>query len=311
MSVSSSSSVGRDRVVGGGRDDRRLVEVVGREVGQQEPRELDAVLLVGRLVVGDAGLGGVGVRAAELLDGDVLAGHGLDHVGPGDEHVAGALDHQREVGDRGGVDRAAGRRAHDEADLRDDAGGAGVAEEDLREQAERDHALLDAGAAAVVDADDRAAGLHRVVHDLDDLLAVDLAQAAAEHGEVVAVDRDRPAVHGADAGDHAVAVRAVPLDPEVVRAVPGQLVELGEGARVEQQVDPLAGGQLALGVLLLDRRERARVHGLVPSALQIRDLPRSRVRVRQVDRRRVSCSHGGKVNLAAVGVITWRLLSST
>ena len=47
-----------------------------------------------------------------------------------------------------------------------------------REQAERGDALLDAGAAAVVDPDDGAAGLHRVVHDLDDLLAVDLAQAS-------------------------------------------------------------------------------------------------------------------------------------
>ena len=128
----------------------------------------------------------MGVCPAELLEGHVLACHGLDHVGAGDEHVAGALDHQGEVGDRGGVDGPARGRPHDQADLRDHAGGAGVAEEDLREQPERDHALLDAGAAAVVDADDRAAGLHRVVHDLDDLLAVDLAEGPAEHGEVLA-----------------------------------------------------------------------------------------------------------------------------
>ena len=294
MSVSSSSSPGRDGEVGRGRDDRRLVEVVRRQVGEQQPRELDAVLLVLRLVVGDAGLGGVGMRPAQLLHRHVLAGHGLDHVRPGDEHVAGALDHQGEVGDRGGVDRAAGRRAHDQADLRDDAGGAGVAEEDLREQAERDHALLDAGAAAVVDADDRAAGLHGVVHDLDDLLAVDLAQAAAEHGEVVAVDRDRAAVHRADAGDHAVAVRAVALDAEVMRAMPGQLVELHERALVEQQVDPLAGGELALGVLLLDRGKGTRVHGLVPSALKIRDLPCGGVRVRQVAGNRSQLRSWGK-----------------
>ena len=35
--------------------------------------------------------------------------------------------------------------------------------------------------------------------------------------------------------------------------MPGELVELGERARVQQQLDPLAGGLLALGVLLLDR----------------------------------------------------------
>src|SRR6516165_3707091 len=70
--------------------------------------------------------------------------------------------------------------------------------------------------ATVVDADDRAAGLHRVVHHLDDLLAVDLAEAAAEDGEVLAEHGDRPAVHRAGAGDHAVAVGPVPRDPEVV-----------------------------------------------------------------------------------------------
>ncbi len=198
-----------DLVVGVGRDDGGLVEVVGGQVGQQQPGELDAVLLAGGRVVGDAGPGRVGAGAAEFLEGDVLAGDGLDHVRAGDEHVAGALDHQGEVGDRGGVDRAAGGRAHDQADLRDDAGGAGVAEEDLREQAERGHALLDPGAAAVVDPDDGAAGLHGVVHDLDDLLAVDLAERPAEHGEVLGVDRDRAPVDQPGAGDHPVAVGAV------------------------------------------------------------------------------------------------------
>jgi hypothetical protein len=139
-----------------------------------------------------------------------------------------------------------GGRAHDQADLRDHPRRAGVAEEDLREQPQRRHALLDPRPAPVVDPDHRAARLHRVVHDLDDLLAVDLAQAAAEHGEVVAVDRDRAAVHGADPGDHAVAVGAVAPNAEVMRPVPGQLVEFNEGALVKQQLDPFPGGQLAL-----------------------------------------------------------------
>jgi hypothetical protein len=91
----------------------------------------------------------------------------------------------REVGDRRGVDGAAGARAHDERDLRDDPE-AHVAQEDLAVEAERDDALLDARAAGVVDADDRAAHLHREVHDLDDLLAEDLAERAAEDGEVLA-----------------------------------------------------------------------------------------------------------------------------
>ena len=91
-----------------------------------------------------------------------------------------------------------------------------VAVEDLGVQAERDDALLDPRAAAVVDADHRAAGLQRVVHHLDDLLAEDLAERAAEDREVLAEHADRPAVDGAVAGHHAVAVGPVRGHPEVV-----------------------------------------------------------------------------------------------
>ena len=136
----------------------------------------------------------------------------------------------------------AGAGAHDQRDLRDHAGGVHVAAEDLAVQAERDHALLDARAGALVDADDRAAGLHGEVHHLDDLLAVDLAERAAEDGEVLGEHAHLAAVDGAVAGDHAVAVGPVLLQAERRRAVPGELVELDERALVEEQLDPLAGG---------------------------------------------------------------------
>ena len=109
---------------------------------------------------------------------------------------------------------AAGAGAHDQRDLRDHAGGVHVAPEDLAVQAERDDALLDARAGALVDADDRAAGLDGEVHHLGDLLAVDLAERAAEDREVLGEHADLAAVDGAVAGDHAVAVRPVLLQAE-------------------------------------------------------------------------------------------------
>ena len=208
--------------------------------------------------MGVARLRVVGPGAAEVLHRDVLAGDGLDDVGTGDEHRGGLVDHDREVGDGGGVDVPAGAVAHDQADLRDDARGVHVAAEDLAVEAEGDHALLDARAGALVDADDRAAGLDREVHHLGDLLAVDLAQRAAEDGEVLAEDAHHAAVDLAVAGDDAVAVRAVLLQPERGRAVPRELVELDEGALVEEHLDALARGLAALRVLLLDRLRRAR-----------------------------------------------------
>ena len=59
-----------------------------------------------------------------------------------------------EVGDGGRVDRAAGAGAHDGGDLRDDAAGEGVAQEDVGVAGERDDAFLNARAAGIVQADD-------------------------------------------------------------------------------------------------------------------------------------------------------------
>ena len=221
----------------------------------------------------------MGERAAELLHADVLAGDGLDHVGAGDEHLAGLVDHDHEVGERGGVHGAAGGRAHDDRDLRDDAGGLGVAAEDLAVLAERDDALLDARAAGVEHADDGHAGLDGVIHDLDDLLAGDLAERAAEDREVLRVDRDLAAVDGAETGDDGVAVGARALHAERVGAVPHELVELDERAVVEQGVDALASGLLALGVLLRDRGLAARGDGLVVAHLEVGELAGGRVEI--------------------------------
>lgn len=154
-----------------------------------------------------------------------------------------------------------------------------VAAEDLREEAQRRDTLLDAGASAVVDADDRTAGLQREVHHLDDLLTVDLAERAAEDGEVLRVHADGAAVDRAVPGDDTVPVRPVLLDAEVRRAVPGEFVQLHEGILVEQEVDALTRGQLALRVLLFHRARGTRVGRLVDTALQVRELARGGVDV--------------------------------
>ena len=192
-------------------------------------------------------------RAAELVLRDLLVRHRLDHVGAGHEHVARALDHDVEVGDRRRIDRAAGARAHDRGDLRHHAGRQRVAQEDVGVAAERQHAFLDARAARVVEADDRRAHLHREIHDLHDLRGVGLRQRAAEDGEVLREGVDRAAVDAAGAGDDAVAGnRRRLVHPEVAAAVRDELVGLLERAGIEQEVDALARRQLAGVVLLLE-----------------------------------------------------------
>ena len=243
------------RAVGvvGGLEARRQLEVVLGQEGEQVADVLEALLLVLGGEVADAGLRVVGHRAAELLELDLLAGDRLDHVGAGDEHVPGLLDHEDEVGHRRRVDGAAGARAHDQADLRDHPRALDVADEDVAVAAERDDPLLDPRPARVVDPDHRRADLGGEVHDLEHLLGHHLAERAAEDGEVLAEDDDRPAVDRAVAGHDRVAVGPLLVHPELVAAVADEAVELLEGAGIEQLLDPLARGQLALRVLLLDR----------------------------------------------------------
>ena len=236
-----------------GLDPRWCFEVVLRQEADEVAGVLEQLLLGVGGEMRDAGLGVVGHGAAERLEVDFLTGDGLDDLGSGDEHVRGLLHHEDEVGDRGGVDGAAGARSHDQRDLRHDARAHDVAHEHVAVGAERNDALLDTGAARVVDADHGAADLGCEVHDLAHLLGHDLAEGSAENGEVLAEHAHAAAVDQAVSGDDCVAPRTVLLHVEVDRAVTHESVELLEGARVEQRLDPLARGHLAAGVLLFLR----------------------------------------------------------
>jgi hypothetical protein len=96
-----------------------------------------------------------------------------------------------------------------------------------------------------------------------DLLGVHLAERAAEHGEVLGEHEHLAAVDHAPAGDDAIGEGPRVLDAEAVGAVTGEHVELHEGAFVEEDVDPLASGELAAVVLPLDRRVGSRVPRLL------------------------------------------------
>jgi hypothetical protein len=95
-------------------------------------------------------------------------------------------------------------------------------------------------------------GAPTFIQHLADLLRVPLGQRAAEHGEILAVDVDQPAVDRTRTGDHAVAGDDLLVHAEFNAIVLDIHVGLFEAALVEQHFDPLARGQLALGVLGID-----------------------------------------------------------
>ena len=115
-------------------------------------------------------LAGVHAGAAKLLLGHLLAKHLLHYCGAGEEHIAGVLAHNGEVGEGGGVNRTAGARAKDGRNLRHNAAGEDVALENLCITGKGVDTLLDTCSAGVVEADHGSADLHSLIHNLADLL---------------------------------------------------------------------------------------------------------------------------------------------
>ena len=126
---------------------RGIVQVVGGHEREQLANQRETLAIVVDGEMRDSARRVVGHRAAQRFLGDVLVRHGLDYLWPRDEHVARALHHDREVGDRRRIDGAAGARSHDGGDLRDDARRQRVAEKDFSVASEREHAFLNPRAA--------------------------------------------------------------------------------------------------------------------------------------------------------------------
>ena len=235
-----------------GRGQRDVRKVVLRQMGEKPTDVLHRLRLVAGREMGHPGATRVDPRSAKGVSVDLLVRHGLHHVGAGDEHVARSLHHHGEVGHGRGVDGATGAGAKDHGDLWHHTRCEHVAQEDLGVATERRHALLDACAAGVVEADDRCADLHGQVHDLADLLRVGLRERTAEDREVLAEDEDKAPCDGAVAGHHSVTEEVLPVHPELRRPVGHKGIQLDEGARIEQQVEPFPRRELAPRMLALD-----------------------------------------------------------
>ena len=198
----------------------------------------------------DARLSRVRHRAAELLKRRLLAGHRLDHVRTGDEHVRGLLDHENEIGHRRRVHRTPRARPHDQADLRNHARAHHVTHEHVAVGAERHDPLLDPRATRIVDPDHRTTDLGRQVHHLAHLLGHHLAQRAAEDREVLAEHAHPTPVDRPVPRHDRVPPRPIALHLEVRRAMTHKRVQLLKRPRVEQLLDPLASRELPPLMLL-------------------------------------------------------------
>ena len=235
-----------------GSDFRRPIQVVARKEPQQVANQRQARAVVVDGEVRNAAPFVVRHCAAERFFGNLLVRHRLNDVGPRHEHIARVANHDRKVGDRRRVHGAACARTHHRGDLRHDARRQRIAKENLGVAGEREDAFLNARAARVVQADNRRAHLDREIHDLHDFGGVGFGQRSAKDGEILCERVDGTSVYAAVTGDDAVARDDLVGHPEIEAAMGDELVDFFERIRIEQQLDALAGGQLAGRTLALE-----------------------------------------------------------
>ena len=137
---------------------------------------------------------------------------------------------------------------------------------------ERVDTLLDPRTTRVVDAHERRPGAQRHVGGLRDLVGVQLTDGSAEDGEVLAGHMDEPPEHRALTDDDAIARHVLVGHAEAVGAVHGIHRRLLERVLVQELLDPLTGGELALLVLLGDPLLASGGGERCPTLVQLVDL---------------------------------------
>jgi len=232
--------------------DRCRLEVVLGQIGNHLFDIVDGIDTRGGGVIGDTATRRVHRRPAEFFNGDILMGHRFDNLGAGQEHVGIILHHDYEIGQGRRIDCSTGTRTEDCRDLRHHPRGHDIAQENLGIPGQTLDALLDPGAAGVVEADDRCAVFHRKVHDLADLFSEGFGQGATENGEILGKDIDDPPIDSTVAGDHTVTGKNRLVHAEITAAVRLEHIEFFKRTRIEQQFDPLPGGHLPLAVQFVD-----------------------------------------------------------
>ncbi len=249
---------------------------LGRRIAQRAHDlacQRERVVVVGGHVVDDAASARVHLCPAELLRGHVLAGRGLHERRAAEEDRAGAAHDHRLVAHGRHVGAARGARSHHHRDLGDARGRhARLVVEDAAEVvAVGEHLGLErqVGAAGVGQVDAGEVVLRRHLLRAQVLLDREREVASALDRGVVCDDHARAAGDRADAGDDARRRRLA-----VVEAVSRERRELQERrARVDQALDPLAGEQLAAGVVALDGSHAAACADALKVAVQLRHQP--------------------------------------
>ena len=234
-----------DRLFDG--DALRLAQLAPIELGHDFAADADGIAFVRREVVGDPRDAAVHLGASQLLLGAVLVDRHLHQRGAAEKDLGPLLHHDDVVGHAGHVGAARRGRAEDEADRRDALGRAACEFAEHAPPGHEDLGLVgQVGAGRLGEVDDGHPVLGADLHGARDLAPAVGVDGAAPHGGLVGGD------HALHAGDHADAADRAAAEAEL-RPPGAERGDFEEGrVAVEEQLDALAGHQLAAPRVALD-----------------------------------------------------------
>ena len=189
------------------------------------------------------------IRAAERFIGNVDVAGCFYHFCAGYKKQADGFYGEHKVRDARRIYRPARAGTGDDGNLRNIAGSAHIIVENVAVSGQRVDAFLDARAAGIVDADQRAAGVYRSFDDVGDFLSVQKAERSALQRKILGIYGHLSAVDGPESGDDAVVGDVFSLHSEFRTVMPDAGINFRKRTGVEQRLNPFDGMQLAPFVL--------------------------------------------------------------
>ena len=216
-----------------------------RQVVEQRAHVVDRLFLGVSHVVGHARLEVVDRRATQLIKRDLLTRRRGDDIRASHKHVRVLARHHNEIGQSRLVDRTARAGTQNDRNLGNQTRGLTRLLEDTTVLGERDDTFLDTGTTRILNADNRNTHPNTPVNEIDDLVALHLAERPTQHREILRVRGDHTALHATEAGGHSR------TDTPLAHRSADELTDLVPHAVVKEKRQALAGRQFLLGVLAL------------------------------------------------------------
>ena len=190
--------------------------------------------------------------ATELLLGYILAYNGLHNLGTGEEHIAGILLHNHEVGQCGRVNSTTCARTKNQRNLGNNTARHNVALENLCVTCQSVHTLLDTCTTRVVQTDNGSTIAHSHIHNFANLLCHSERQRTCRYGEVLCENIDKATAYGTVTGNNTISQGVALLHTEVHAAVGYEHIELLKATLIQEHSEPLTSGVFTLLVLGVD-----------------------------------------------------------